>query len=1691
MPNLAKKFAPNTEAFNTSQKSNTAMKPHGSDYVDTRSFKVDISQPPYDNTSDPSNVYTPYDTYYGYNVGRVTGFNEEYISLWSPSTLSKNAFMRKGLPFDSFVSNSPLIQHDYDSFTDTYPNAVDSAAAGGQSIKHNGGYWEERNTAIDRDYAHWHREQAYHVVAHSYTTQPNAALRTANDWALGIKIYGSAYLAEVCDANGEQIYDRDILGFNFLEPYDDDGNNPTQTPNIKRLQTKYGKSFSPESYPEFGGLIELVSNEFTGNAYEVALGSAGVSGAVTDVRWVNFQQYTDSPGSNAYPASPVWLPSHIECVVGDIISRAQVIWTPFYLQDPNNANNLLKFYKIDRIELDGLRLLSGIANATFDGAYAFEWSECGTNVYILGIENSALSTNNDAIIARCEIQTPGNSFDWSDLAQVQAQYYPDNLSGDGFIVPSKLNLSRNFQSYKRLNGTLNPSQSSDQLGFTAGVGVYDIFSYLIDGTSNGKSQILSWQASDINNGYSLVGCNFQRDGSGSPDLVSRNIGATRDGWQGADGYQMSWVPSWRNLVHAQRPYEHREIQQMLFGVISAKSYVTDPEGQTSNRYFIQPVKVPATLLDTGASSSDLKADQGKKINVMKSNDPAINEETKYQFFPFVTDTSTGNVRDWDFGSYCSIWSPDGKRFIWFGLSVYDDTFPNSTGKQDPYVNGDPFGYYYSYGDASISPYGLVLYQVECTKAYDISTAQLNTIHSLKMYDDSLSPANPFRGYTAENSTYDGGGYSRLAYYHAFMNPDRYSSSGISGQNTTLYNRKSPTSFGWGVPRKLKWVKSKSYNSLSLPEWSSYYKGYQEFEHGYSLGIIWSGSYGGSNSSSGLYFDNFYNHVSNNNDNRSSYLQNIYTELGLRPANGGTPDPAMPYADVPYDIRDKYPQVVWNGNKPKQLNFRDLFFYSSLYPIRRFNDTTGTTTMESDTLAGYNGFNALTGNGSARSQGLYLADFDFYEDGNRCLVCLIRIAPAYTQYYEDNGTGSSISPNRDYISSTSATEGDGMAIEIWVDLKLTEPYLLTETTVSGFDQSSDWSYTTHKFLIDASDSWFNTNDYQKGARWSYLSATMNPREIKLVNGGRTMLRSAYPGVIQSVTRPRNYWVPSYVNDSTLATDTSLSAQIVKGGGLFGPYSYEKSKRNTQISARRSSILTPDLFDAINQYSSNSEFFAQYVFGYGDSAIYYVNFSLLELRNMDPSVTSPRFGFQRPLGATNFYGSACAFNDDYVVIGCFDKTNAGYTADGAVYVYDRSLLSPYPYNGTQSQALLYTLTSPNPQDNGQFGYSVALKSNYLVVGAPNQDSITVSSKTGVGVVYLFDLSNGSLVRTHENPETGWGNTSWGDYIAGNGERWGQSVGINSTHIAIGAPNQNNRLLSTTYSNIGCIYMFKLSDGSQESNVSIKAFEWTDNDVRFGHHLVMTDTKLVSGTLVTDYGVNGSADAGEIAMYDITQQNIDNNGLNSSVSPFNYEFKISDPNAAYNNDSFFGRGPGSTGSSPSYPFSMTDDFIIVSAYRDATTPRGDGVAYVFSTSGSLAATVLPEGDTTKYTAGNGFGNAVTITDSRFVVNYAGQRVSFVPVSYGRSYSYDLAALQGTYDYYTYYPYMRTMPDTLYAFGELFADDRQSTEPNGPKSICLDPTGHAPVLHCLQRIVRGESSATSRSMIQLKPKAKIVWSD
>lgn len=82
----------------------------------------------------------------------------------------------------------------------------------------------------------------------------------------------------------------------------------------------------------------------------------------------------------------------------------------------------------------------------------------------------------------------------------------------------------------------------------------------------------------------------------------------------------------------------------------------------------------------------------------------------------------------------------------------------------------------------------------------------------------------------------------------------------------------------------------------------------------------------------------------------------------------------------------------------------------------------------------------------------------------------------------------------------------------------------------------------------------------------------------------------------------------------------------------------------------------------------------------------------------------------------FGSSIAANNAYVVVGArgesvdvassTETTTISYA--GQVYVY------------TASGTFLKTLTSPNPQSSGLFGYSVALGHGYYVVGAPEENS-----------------------------------------------------------------------------------------------------------------------------------------------------------------------------------------------------------------------------------------------------------------------------------------------------------------------------------------------------------------------------------
>jgi outer membrane protein assembly factor BamB len=94
---------------------------------------------------------------------------------------------------------------------------------------------------------------------------------------------------------------------------------------------------------------------------------------------------------------------------------------------------------------------------------------------------------------------------------------------------------------------------------------------------------------------------------------------------------------------------------------------------------------------------------------------------------------------------------------------------------------------------------------------------------------------------------------------------------------------------------------------------------------------------------------------------------------------------------------------------------------------------------------------------------------------------------------------------------------------------------------------------------------------------------------------------------------------------------------------------------------------------------------------------------------------------------------------VVVGAPGENASGQYQAGHAYIYD----------GTTGK-LVRTLTSPDAQDGAYFGWSVAICGTVLVVATPNQ---TVSGHGYAGRAYVFNATTGKRVYslTSPNPQS----------------------------------------------------------------------------------------------------------------------------------------------------------------------------------------------------------------------------------------------------------------------------------------------------------------------------------------------------
>lgn len=111
----------------------------------------------------------------------------------------------------------------------------------------------------------------------------------------------------------------------------------------------------------------------------------------------------------------------------------------------------------------------------------------------------------------------------------------------------------------------------------------------------------------------------------------------------------------------------------------------------------------------------------------------------------------------------------------------------------------------------------------------------------------------------------------------------------------------------------------------------------------------------------------------------------------------------------------------------------------------------------------------------------------------------------------------------------------------------------------------------------------------------------------------------------------------------------------------------------------------------------------------------------------------------------FGSRVAATDSYIVVGAYNNDSS----KGAVYVYDATNLSASP-----------TKLVPSSAGNGDsFGYSVAAYGNQIVVGAYLDDPMGSNS----GNAFVYDASNLSAAPTELYPSDGSSNDQFGHSVS----------------------------------------------------------------------------------------------------------------------------------------------------------------------------------------------------------------------------------------------------------------------------------------------------------------------------------------
>ena len=267
-------------------------------------------------------------------------------------------------------------------------------------------------------------------------------------------------------------------------------------------------------------------------------------------------------------------------------------------------------------------------------------------------------------------------------------------------------------------------------------------------------------------------------------------------------------------------------------------------------------------------------------------------------------------------------------------------------------------------------------------------------------------------------------------------------------------------------------------------------------------------------------------------------------------------------------------------------------------------------------------------------------------------------------------------------------------------------------------------------------------------------------------------------------------------------TFILSNVIDNPNAYGTSADDKFGASISQSDNYIVIGCPDEDDAIANNAGKV-----YIF---DSS----TFALLQtLDNPDTSGTSDNFGFK------------VSTTDTYTAVTCLRYDDGGDFDSGIVYVYNPS-----------TGALLTTIHNPNAYGtkvSDWFGYGLDITDTYLVASAINEDEGAGIPDVNSGKVYIFDISNGNLLNTIDNPNV---------YNTPRYDSFGYDIAITNNYVLVATQWEGDADGST-------VYMFNISTGATIHTIANPNAFGTGKNDGFGISISLTDTYFAIGAYNED--------------------------------------------------------------------------------------------------------------------------------------------------------------------------------------------------------------------------------------------------